>query len=204
MNFCEMNKGGIIGNDRWNQGKLLKNGWTKKLIKELLGVPKETRKFWSRYTGNATEYLWDKQTVLEAQRQPAFLKHQTKRQQREYRKGIAAQGLNNRRDKFLEKVTSVFEEAGKPEYVVFVGNFYSALEKEANNPSHECPIIVLFPKWGPVLSEWLIALKVLAEAGIVDISGGLGKGWTKRPIRNVNLNLAPARDEIHELVGYDS
>jgi hypothetical protein len=80
-----MYKSGIMDNDRWNQGKLLRNGWTKKLIKELLGAPKETRQFWSRHTGNATEYLWDKKTVLKAQRQPAFLKHQTRRQQREYR-----------------------------------------------------------------------------------------------------------------------
>jgi hypothetical protein len=175
----QMYKSGIMDNDRW-KGKLLKNGWTKKLIKDLLGEP-EARRFWSRYTGNATEYLWDKKTVLEAQRQPAFLKHLTRRQQREYRKGIATQGLNSRRDKFLEKVAPIFEEAAKPEYVIFVGNFYFALEKEANNPSNECPVIVLFPKWGPVLSEWLIALKVLAEAGIVEISGGLGKERTKRP-----------------------
>jgi Ion channel len=52
-----MYKRGIMDNDRWNQGKLLRNGWTKKLTKDLLGEPKETQQFWSRHTGNAPNFF---------------------------------------------------------------------------------------------------------------------------------------------------
>lgn len=43
----------------WNQGRLLANGWTKKLIETLLGEPDEIRRIYIPEVGKAETHLYN-------------------------------------------------------------------------------------------------------------------------------------------------